>query len=209
MFGIPVKDAEGGVLCMLIPWLIRSNADIEQIDFNPKQRRIRCIGHIINLSLQSFLLARSKEALSAALKATAEDQSVDMVEHFASALAEAPESEPEEPEEPEELEEPTRPAKRAKTVAKGCQRSTTDVEYAGWQGISALQKLHDLAVWLRSSSIHSDNWRGTVGISLGIDNATRWSSWYQVIDNAIKKKNQINQFLLDYDRELNDRSEQF
>jgi hypothetical protein len=30
-------------------------SDIEWIDFNPKRRRIRCIGHIINLSLQSFL----------------------------------------------------------------------------------------------------------------------------------------------------------
>ncbi|KAF6515475.1 hypothetical protein HZS61_005381 [Fusarium oxysporum f. sp. conglutinans] len=61
---------------------------VQWIDFNPKRRRIRCIGHIINLSLQSFLLARSKEALTAALNATISDESVDMVDHFAATLAE-------------------------------------------------------------------------------------------------------------------------
>jgi hypothetical protein len=59
---------------------------------------------------------------------------------------------------------------------KACQRTAAEEEHAGWQGISTLQKLHNLAVWLRSSSIQSDMWRGTVGISLGTDNATRWSS---------------------------------
>ena len=159
------------------------------IDFDPKQRRIRCMGHIINLSLQSFLLARSKEALSAALKEAAKDRSVNLIEHFSTALAKVPEN---------ESEEPTRPAKRAKTS----HQSNTDAECAGWQGIPALQKLHNLAVWLRSSSIHSDSWRATVGISLGIDNATRWSSWYKVIDSAIKKRNEVNQFLHEHDWEL-------
>lgn len=42
------------------------------VQFNAKQRRVRCIGHIINLSLQAFLLASSKEALLAALPATAD-----------------------------------------------------------------------------------------------------------------------------------------
>jgi hypothetical protein len=165
------------------------------VDFKPKQRRIRCIGHIINLSLQSFLLARSKEALTAALEATSEAQSVDVVDCFASALSEFKAS---------ETGEPMRPAKRFKSAAKASQRAVTEEEYAGWQGIPALQKLHNLAVWLRSSSIHSDQWRGTVGLSLGIDNATRWSSWYHVIDNAIKKKNRIIQFLHEHDRELDD-----
>lgn len=166
-----------------------------RVDFNAKQRRIRCIGHIINLSLQSFLLARSKEALTAALDATAEAQSVDVVDHFASALSKFNSSEP---------EEPTRPSKKSKTAGKASQRTATEDEYAGWQGIPVLQKLHNLAVWLRSSSIHSDQWRGTVGLSLGIDNTTRWSSWYHVIGNAIKRKNQINQFLFEHDRDLND-----
>ncbi|KAH8691010.1 hypothetical protein GQ44DRAFT_796994 [Phaeosphaeriaceae sp. PMI808] len=40
------------------------------VEYPHKCRRTRCIGHIINLALQAFLLARSKEALRAALEAT-------------------------------------------------------------------------------------------------------------------------------------------
>ncbi|KAG6990379.1 hypothetical protein FocnCong_v019917 [Fusarium oxysporum f. sp. conglutinans] len=155
-------------------WIL---SDIEWIDFNPKRRRIRCIGHIINLSLQSFLLARSKEALTAALNATISDESVEMVDHFAAALAETI----------TQQEEPVLQGKRPKSTAKASQKTGIDEVYTGWQGIPALQKLHNLAAWLRSSSLHSDSWRDAVGLSLGIDNATRWSSCYKVIDNAIRK----------------------
>jgi len=144
--------------------------------------------------LQSFLLARSKEALTAALNATTSDESVDMVDHFAATLAETI----------SQQEEPVLQGKRPKSTAKASQRTGIDEDYTGWQGIPTLQKLHNLAVWLRSSSLHSDSWRDAVGLSLGIDNATRWSSWYKVIDNAIRKKVQINQFLLEHDRELED-----
>jgi hypothetical protein len=144
--------------------------------------------------LQSFLLARSKEALTAALNATINDESVDMVDNFAATLAETI----------SQQEEPILQGKRPKSTAKASQKTGTDEDYTGWQGIPALQKLHNLAVWLRSSSLHSDSWRDAVGLSLGIDNATRWSSWYKVIDNAIRKKVQINQFLLEHDRELED-----
>ncbi|KAG7409403.1 Zinc finger BED domain-containing protein DAYSLEEPER [Fusarium oxysporum f. sp. rapae] len=149
-------------------WIL---SDIEWIDFNPKRRRIRCIGHIINLSLQSFLLARSKEALTAALNATISDESVDMVDHFAATLAETITHQ----------EEPVLQGKRSKSTAKASQKTGIDEVYTG-----------------------CDSWRDAVGLSLGIDNATRWSSWYKVIDNAIRKKVQINQFLLEHDRELED-----
>lgn len=43
-----------------------------------------------------------------------------------------------------------------------------------------------------------------VGLKLGIDNSTRWNSWYQVIDNAMRKKSQITGFLLAHDKELGD-----
>ena len=73
---------------------------------------------------------------------------------------------------------------------------------SGWMGIAPLQKLHNLAVWLRSSSLHQDIWRDNVGLQLGIDNTTRWSSWHHILGNAIKKKAQISQFLIDFDQEL-------
>ena len=131
-------------------------------------------------------MAKSKEAIQAALEATEEAQSVELVEDFAIRLAE-----------PSQPEDPTKRATKVK--AKG-----VDESYAGWQGIQPLQKLHSLAIWLRSSAIHSDSWRSAVGLSLGIDNATRWSSWYKVLHNAIRKKSQITQFLFNHDQELAD-----
>ncbi|KAF4334810.1 Tfo1 transposase [Fusarium beomiforme] len=99
-----------------------------------------------------------------------------MVNHFAAPL----------PETISQQEEPVLQGKRLKSTAKASQKTGIDEDHTGWQGIPALQKLHNLAVWLRSSSLHSDSWRDAVGLSLGFDNATRWSSWYKVIDNAIR-----------------------
>jgi hypothetical protein len=96
----------------------------------------------------------------------------------------------------------------AVTRRKGSRTTESD---SGSMGIAPLQKLHNLAVWLRSSSLHQDIWRDNVGLQLGIDNATRWSSWHHILGNAIKKKAQISQFLIDFDQELTeyqlDRSE--
>ena len=140
---------------------------MKKVHFPPKQRRVRCLGHIINLSLQSFLLAKNKTALQAALEAAEEENHEDEVGDFAHELAKS------------------------------------DAESSdGWEGIPPLQTLHKLAVWLRSSSLHMDLWRREVGLSLGIDNATRWSSWYHVIGNALKKRTQINEFLLMHHEEL-------
>jgi hypothetical protein len=164
------------------------------IEFDPKLRRVRCIGHIINLSLQSFLLARSKEALTAALDAADDAQDEVAFERFSASLADT-EAQP---------EESSKRGRKTKSTAKASQSSVNMADYAGWEGIPALQKLHSLAIWLRSSSLHCDRWRDTVDLSLGIDNTTRWSSWFNVIDNAMRKKSKINEFLMEYDHELED-----
>jgi hypothetical protein len=52
-------------------------------------------------------------------------------------------------------------------------QSSLPDEYSAIQNIPALQKLHRLAVWLRSSSIHANLRDKEVGIPLGIDNLTR------------------------------------
>ena len=56
------------------------------VKFNAKQRRIRCIGHIINLPLQAFLLASSREALLAALRAAADVSGEELIMQFSDAL---------------------------------------------------------------------------------------------------------------------------
>ena len=67
-----------------------------------------------------------------------------------------------------------------------------------------LQKLHKLAVWVRSSSLHSNLWDEAVGLRLGIDNATRWSSWFTLIGKVLKKQTQIKAFMSDREQLLKD-----
>jgi hypothetical protein len=38
-------------------------------------------------------------------------------------------------------------------------------------------------------------WIRNIGITLGIDNDTRWTSWCAIIENAVKKKDDIIKFL--------------
>ncbi|KAL6406105.1 putative AC9 transposase [Ilyonectria robusta] len=83
-------------------------------------------------------------------------------------------------------------------------RSDVDEDYLGIEGIPALRKLHGLAVWIRCSSLNSQLWDDEVGLRLGIDNETRWSSWYHVLDKLFKKKAQIVQFMHEHEQILGD-----
>ncbi|KAG6989956.1 hypothetical protein FOFC_14091 [Fusarium oxysporum] len=138
----------------------------------PKKHRIRCIGHIINLSLQAFLLGSSNEALIAALEAASEATSEDLLIRCSQALT-----------------------TRRRRGRRRLSRSDVDEDYLGIEGIPALRKLHGLAVWARCSSLNSQLWDDEVGLRLGIDNETRWSSWYHVLDKLSKKQAQIVQFM--------------
>ncbi|KAF5537639.1 ribonuclease H [Fusarium phyllophilum] len=139
-------------------------------EYPHKRRRIRCIGHIINLALRAFLLDRSKEALRAALEATADEPGTTMLEEFSQQLHELDPAEiaahsdtttHQEQRQEERQEQPTRKptharGKRAATTHQ--QASNVDERFAGWQGIPALAKLHALAVYIRSSALHNDQW---------------------------------------------------
>jgi hypothetical protein len=74
--------------------------------------------------------------------------------------------------------------------------------FAGWGASTTLAKLHALAVYIRVSTIHHDEWIQIIGRDIGIDNATRWNSWYCVIDIALKKKTEVLAFLSKYHSEL-------
>ena len=80
-------------------------------------------------------------------------------------------------------------------ACKEAVRGSRDSKFSGIGGLPCLQKLHSLAVWLRSSSLHMGDWDAAVGMRLGID-ATRWSSWFQVIDRALAKRSEIKLFLV-------------
>jgi hypothetical protein len=100
------------------------------------------------------------------------------------------------------------PHSRTGTAAQGrARRSSQDSQhqdFSGIQGLPALQKLHGLSRWLQNHSTHSDHWDDAVRLRLGIDNKTRWSSWYLVIDRALRKKPQIVQFMTDYETTLDE-----
>ncbi|KAF1730630.1 putative AC9 transposase [Beauveria bassiana] len=173
-----------------------------QIQFNARQRRIRCIGHIIHLSLQAFLLASSREALLAALESAADVSGEELIVRFSDIL-----------------ESQKQKQRTDCTLSKERYRSKSGHEHAycpdgrdslesgnnefsGIQGLTPLRKLHELAVWLRSSSLHADIWDDSVGLRLGIDNRTRWSSWFLVIDRAIIKQAEIKAFMTDHEAVL-------
>ncbi|RYO01198.1 hypothetical protein AA0121_g13269 [Alternaria tenuissima] len=171
------------------------------VSFNPVHRRVRCIGHIINLSLQAFLLASSKEALVAALESASEITSDEPLERFSQVLASRRESRDTSLSCAQERSQ----RGRRRRDSWSSQGSTPD-DFGGIWNMPALGKLHGLAVWLHSSSIHSDLWDKAVDIRLGIDNTTRWSSWYQVIHRAIEKQDQIKAFMIDHETQIgNDR----
>ncbi len=74
--------------------------------------------------------------------------------------------------------------------------------FSGWGCSGPLVKLHELAVHFRVSAIHHDRWIQIVGRDIGIDNATRWNSWYMVIDKVLSKQAEIMQFLQIYRADL-------
>ncbi|KAG7404443.1 putative AC transposase [Fusarium oxysporum f. sp. rapae] len=154
------------------------------IDYDPTTHRIRCLDHILNLALQAFLLATSKEALKAALAAIEETEDTDPYELF-SAYLDVPVVE-DNPASIRAHEQAQRRGGKVKAKHKG---------FEGWGATTALQKLHNLAVWLRNSSIHHDRWIEAVGITLGIDNDTRWSSWYHLIKRTTRKEREIKDFI--------------
>ena len=93
-----------------------------KVTFNAVHRRVRCIGHIINLSLQAFLLARLKEALAAAIAASESVADNEDIKRLSAHL----------------------------TAPSRSQRTTTNIasggKYSGWEGITPLRKLYAIAV---------------------------------------------------------------
>ncbi|PNP59312.1 hypothetical protein FNYG_14943 [Fusarium nygamai] len=114
------------------------------IDYDPTTHRIRCLDHILNLALQAFLLATSKEALKAALAAIEETEDTDPYELF-SAYLDIP-------------------------VVEDNPASIRAHEQAQRRGEA-------------------------VGITLGINNDTRWSSWYHLIKRTTRKEREIKDFI--------------
>jgi hypothetical protein len=160
------------------------------LTFDPSKRRIRCVAHIINLSLQAFLLASSKEALIAALDATDDTSNDQLFAQFYDTLHDAGQTT-----RTDEAHQRRRASRRGNRILEN---------FTGWQHIVPLRKVHNIAVWIRKSTLHTAIWDDEIKLRLGIDNATRWNSWYRLLDNFLRYQSRVKQFLIDHDRELQD-----
>lgn len=149
------------------------------VTFDAVSSRTRCVGHIINLSLQAFLFATSKNALQAAME-QAQDETTDVT------VAEA-------------LHDQLHSTTTSQTT-RDKRRKRNDA--AGWRSIGPLGKLHNIAVFIRNSTIRNDAWDDVAGKALGIDNATRWNSWFKLLDAAVSQEGPLSIFLNQYHNEL-------
>ncbi|KAG7410316.1 Zinc finger BED domain-containing protein RICESLEEPER 2 [Fusarium oxysporum f. sp. raphani] len=148
------------------------------VTIDPVSSRTRCAGHIINLSLQAFLLATSEHALQAAIEA-AQDEANDIT--AANALH-------------DQL--------RATTDQKSHDRRKKRHDTTGWRSIGPMGKLHNIAVFIHNSTVHNDAWDDIAGKALGLDNITRWNSWFRLLDAAISQEGPLSIFLNQYHKEL-------
>ena len=98
---------------------------------NPQKRQIWCLSHIINLTLSAFLFTDNKTALKEVLKEIIEEE-----------------------EEASVCELLIEKLKNIKGL-KGRKNKKKD-NFTGWRSIGALGKLHNIAVYIRTSNILSD-----------------------------------------------------
>jgi hypothetical protein len=99
----------------------------------------------------------------------------------------------------------SRTGSTSSTRGRRSRQASQDPQYQDFDGIGrlpALEKLHDLGVWIHRSSQRDKAWLEAVGIQIGIDNMTRWSSWYQFIDKALRKQSEIKVFMIDHEDDL-------
>lgn len=180
------------------------------MEYDAEAHRIRCVGHVINLSLHAFLLANSKEALQAVINAaeTSTSENIEtalmsQVENNSTLSADPPSQRSvaiTAPAASTNVSHTTAaPAKRSK---KGKSAKDQDATHTptdgGWSGIAPLRKLHNIAVLLRTSVILYQSWKSAIGLVLGIDNATRWNSWFNMLDVAIRRRPRIAVWLMEH-----------
>ncbi|KAI8416675.1 hypothetical protein FOFC_02988 [Fusarium oxysporum] len=61
----------------------------------------------------------------------------------------------------------------------------------GWSQLSPLGKLHNTAIHIRANDYRYNLFRRRAGKVLGLDNDTRWNSWFLLLDAALNKEEHI------------------
>lgn len=93
---------------------------------------------------------------------------------------------------------------KTKSNPKKSNAGTRDSVNSGWSGIAPLKKLHNIAVSLKSSNILYQSWMRAIRVVLGIDNATRWFSWSDMIEVAVTNRAAIVDWLMENSGSIGD-----
>lgn len=63
-----------------------------------------------------------------------------------------------------------------------------------WRKIGAMGKLHNIVVFIHSSELLYNEFLDLAGRSIPLDNDTRWNSWFIMLNVALSKRSQLQQF---------------
>ncbi|XP_044716024.1 Ribonuclease H-like protein [Hirsutella rhossiliensis] len=61
----------------------------------------------------------------------------------------------------------------------------------GWSQLGPLGKVHNIAVHIRANDYRYNTFRQRAGKVLGLDNDTRWNSWFLLLDTALEKEEHV------------------
>ncbi|KFA81613.1 hypothetical protein S40288_09579 [Stachybotrys chartarum IBT 40288] len=73
----------------------------------------------------------------------------------------------------------------------------------GWRQLGPLDKVHNIAVHMRENDYRWNLFRKRAGRSLGLDNDTRWNSWF-VLDVALDLQEHVEWYLREYYEDVQD-----
>ncbi|KJZ68464.1 hypothetical protein HIM_12140 [Hirsutella minnesotensis 3608] len=68
----------------------------------------------------------------------------------------------------------------------------------GWRRLGPLGKVHNIAVRMRESDYHWNLFRRRAGRSLGLDNDTRWNSWFRLLDVTLDLQEHVEWYQKNY-----------
>ena len=142
-----------------------------QANWEPKTRRIRCHGHVINLASQAFIFAPDKETIDAVVYEIRQE-------------ADVGDENDEEVDEDDEYDEEARLAMVSKKKKRPC-----------WKDIGPLGKLHAIVAYMRASELLYNEFLNAAGRMIPMDNDTRWDSWYTMNEVACELEGHVDTFV--------------
>jgi len=130
------------------------------MNWDARKQRIRCHGHVINLTVQAFLFMDSKEAVQAALEQIEEDDEAAFGTDFTDGF-------------------------NAQKVL-------------GWRKLGPLGKVHNTSIHMRANDYRWNLFKKRAGKALGLDNDTRWNSWFVLLDVALNLQEHVEWYQKKY-----------